>query len=188
MSHNFLSNASFHKLLIKIDGEIADKTRQTGCTCGGPLHRADYPRSPFGLPEAYREYYQQRLSLCCGQCRKRLTPQSVRFFGRRWFPGPIVILISALKQGATERRCAQIRRHFGIVISQSTWSRWRRWWRIEFVATSFWQQDKALVPIAYLSGPFPRTLLSVFLGRLEEQLVLLLRFLAPLTAGVLRAV
>jgi hypothetical protein len=188
MSHKFLFNSSFHTGLIAFDSELAEQTRLAGCKCVGTLYQSNYPRSPFGLPFALREYYQERLSFCCGLCRKRITPPSVRFFVRRWFPEPLLILISALKLGATEGRCAQIQRLFGVVISPSTWKRWRRWWCTSFTESHFWLQAKGLIPIEHLNGPFPRELLSIFTGCVEERLVLLLKFLAPLTAGIFRAV
>jgi len=189
MSHKFLFNTSFHELLNKLDLELAEATRLAGCLhCGGSLHQADYPRSPFGLPVGFRSYYQERHSFCCGQCRKRTTSPSVRFFGRRWFPAPLLILISALSLGATESRCTQIRKLFGVVISQTTWKRWRRWWRADFTQSHFWLQAKGIVSPLHFNGSFPRELFSLFIGCLEERLVLLLRFLAPLTAGAFRAV
>lgn len=190
MSHKFLFHASFHLLLNKIDQELAEKEKEKGCGyCGGVLHQADYPRSPFGLPAPFRENYDERLSLCCSQCRKRTTPPSVRFFGRRWFPAPLLILISALTLGINERRLMQVKRHLGVTVSESTWKRWRRWWREAFMQTPFWQQAKgSFLPVPTLIGFFPRVLLMRFQGKLEEKMGFLLNFLAPLTAGVLRAV
>jgi hypothetical protein len=190
MSQNFLFKASFHLFLYQIDQEFANKAKQQGCPCGGQLHQADYPRSPFGLPAQFRDKYDERFSFCCAVCRKRITPQSVRFFGRRWFPAPLLLFISVLTLGVSKRRCAQIKRYFGITISDSTWRRWRLWWRVSFVTTPFWQQAKGSFPPAeqIIQGPFPRVLLNTFKGMIEEKMHLLSRFLAPLTAGVLRAV
>lgn len=190
MSHNFLLDANFHLFLNEIDQEIAKKIQKQGCPgCGNRLHQANYPRSPMGLLEKFRAYYHQRLSFCCNTCRRRITPKSVRFFGRRWYPAPLFILISLLKLGISDDRLEQIKRHFGIIASLSTWKRWRRWWRDSFEKTLFWQQQKGLVAIHLTEGMrIPRTLLSVFNGRLSEQIILLLRFLSPLTGGVLRAV
>lgn len=189
MSHKILFNASFHSLLTTIDRELTEITKKKGCPCGGKLHRANYPRSPFGLLSQFRDYYDARFSLCCDTCRKRITPQSVRFFGRRWFPAPLLILISALMLGINERRLEQVKRHFGITVSESTWKRWRRWWREVFITTPFWQQAKGLAPEAIEKNiSFPRALLTLFRGALEEKMRLLLRFLAPLTGGDLRAV
>jgi len=191
MSQNFLLNASFHLLLNTIDHELADQTKQQGCLfCGCKLHLADYPRSPFGIAPAFRDSYKSRLSFCCGTCRKRTTPPSVRFFGQRWVPAPLLIFISVLMHGVNQRRCEQLKRFFGITVSESTLRRWQRWWRELFVKTSFWQQAKGLFPPSnqMMRGPFPRVLLNQFEGKVREKIILLLRFLAPLTAGVLRAV
>lgn len=191
MCHKFLFESSLHVLLNKIDQEFADKVQQEGCShCGGRLDRSDYPRSPFGVPPVFREHYDERLSFCCSDCRKRTTPPSVRFFGRRWFIAPIVILISALSLEINERRLEQIKKYFGVVVSESTWKRWRSWWRNKFVTTPFWRQMKGLLPSTkeILNCPFPRALFFVFEGTFKEKIYLLLRFLAPLTGGVLRAI
>ena len=190
MSHKFLFNASFHLLLNSIDQEIAKEVQQKGCCyCGCPLHQADYPRSPLGLPAQFRESYDERLSFCCDTCRRRTTPPSVRFFGRRWFPAPLLILICVLQIGINERRLTQIKRHFGFFVSESTWKRWRRWWRESFVETLFWQQTKSLVITAInIDTPLPRALLDIFSGKIEEKIHQALKFLSPLTGGVLRAV
>jgi hypothetical protein len=190
MSHKFLFNTIFHSLLIKIDQEFATEAYQKGCLyCGSQLHQANYPRSPIGMPLQFRDYYDERLSFCCDSCRKRTTPKSVRFFGRRWFPAPLFILISVLTVGINERRLAQVKRHLDIVMSEATWKRWRRWWRESFMATLFWQQNQGLVATSLESNAlFPRALLRLFKGILEEKISLLLRFLSPLTGGILRAV
>jgi hypothetical protein len=190
MSQNFLFNTSFHLLLNKIDQEITDKDRQQGCFfCGNKLHKANYPRSPVGLPSQLRHHYNERLSLCCDTCRKRTTPRSVRFFGRRWLPAPLFMLISVLMLGINERRLQQVKQHFGITVSESTWKRWRRWWRDSFQKTLFWQQSKGLAPSAIETNKFPpRALLDILQGSIEEKICRLLKFLSPLTGGVLRAV
>lgn len=190
MSQNFLFNASFHLFLIQIDKEIATKTREQGCICcGGKLHVADYPRSPVGIPAELRQYYEKRLSLCCTTCRHRITPPSVRFFGRRWYPAPFHLLISVLMCGINERRLSQVRRHFGITVNESTWKRWRKWWNNAFEETAFWRKEKGLMPHAGITDtPFPRALLNEFRGAPEEKMRFLLRFLSPLTGGILRAI
>jgi len=188
MSHKSLLNSTFYSLLIAIDNELVVQAQQQGCPyCGATLHKSDYPRSPLGLPAQHRHYFDERFSLCCADCRKRTTPPSVRFFGRRRFPAMLLILVSVLKYGINEWRLAQIQRHFGIVVSESTWKRWRRWWREVFVHTAFWRQFKALVPIPD-SGPLPGNLLKAFHGNLESKMCKLLEFINPITGGILRAV
>jgi hypothetical protein len=143
----------------------------------------------MGMPSKFRDDYRERLSFCCDTCRKRTTPASVRFFGRRWYPAPVFMLICLLSLGINERRLAQMKRHYDVTVSESTWKRWRRWWREAFVMTDFWREEKGLA-VSKLDETisFPRALLKLFSGTFDERLGLLLRFLSPLTGGFLRAV
>ena len=192
MSQNFLLDASFHLALVEVDQLFAKEAQERGCECGGKLDIADYPRSPFGLPFILRAFYQNRFSFCCNLCRKRSTPESVRFFGRRRFPGALFLLVCLLKCGISERRLRQIKQHFGITLSESTWKRWRAWWRDTFEKTPFWRQSAGLLPPLDLkvkgSGVLPSILLSSFRGTFVEKLHKLLVFLAPQSSGVLRAI
>lgn len=189
MYHKILKTPRFHALFVYIDDELAENTRSEDCPgCGGPLYQADYPRSPLGLPASCREHYDSRRSLCCGNCRKRITTPSVRFFGRRRFPAVIMLLISAFMSSGSRRRYHQVKHYFGINISLRTWVRWRRWWQECLVGTSFWKQAKAQLPLTALAGLFPRQLIRIYPGRLSVRLEKALQFLAPLTAGVYRAV
>lgn len=189
MSHNFLWNANFHFFLNSIDQELALEAQKKGCPgCGHKLHQANYPRSPVGIFPQFRNQYDARLSFCCEECRKRITPPSVRFFGRRWYPGPLFIFISALMRRISEYALAQIKRRFGISVSESTWKRWKIWWRESFMKTLFWKQNKGLVPQAVETQRFfPRTLLDVFKGTIEEKMCFLLKFLSPLSCRILQA-
>lgn len=189
MSHNFLSEASFHSFLEAIDQEFVSVAQAQGCRCGGRLHHADYPRSPLGMPAQLRETYEKRFSLCCDTCRRRITPPSVRFFGRRWVPAPLFLFLCVLTLGINERRLRQIQHHLGIRVSESTWKRWRRWWRDIFPETAFWQAKRGLASTHLdARGLLPRSLLALFRGTLEEKMRLLLRFLAPLSSGISRLV
>ena len=185
MSHKLLNNANFHDFLSQLDSGLAQKCQEQGCQhCSGLLHQADYPRSPFGLPLKHREHYLSRLSFCCKTCRKRITPPSVRFFGRRWFPAPVFMLICLLRSGVSERRLTQIKRHFRISVSISTWHRWRRWWRERFELTQFWQASKGLVTSTLNEHKaMPRALLDCFKDEPPERLSQLLVFLSPLSRG-----
>lgn len=139
MWHRMWRDASFHLLLVEIDADLAEQCRRMGCPrCGGALHRADYPRLSLGMVAVvFRGHYERRLSWCCCDCRRRVTPPSVRFFGRRWYAGWMVLLISMLERGPSDNRCAKLRR-VGMTVSASTWQRWRRWWRERFVRSRFW--------------------------------------------------
>ena len=191
MSQNFLHKSRFHAHLIKIDRELANICAEKGCIlCGGKLHQSDYPRSPMGISQAFRDQYAKRTSFCCKDCRKRTTPPSARFFGRRWYPAPLHIFISIMICGISKRRIALIEKHFGIVVRESTWRRWRKWWRDEFVATKFWSQAKGKLPPGndITQGSFPRAIFNFYTGNVEEKMLLFLLFLLPLTSGILRAI
>lgn len=191
MPYQFLFHKFFQIILCKIDIELLNDAQKSGCPkCGDVLHQANYPRSPVGIFAQLREYYDQRFSLCCQKCRKRVTPPSVRFFGRRWYPAPAFILISILKLGINERRLDQVKRHLGIKVTESTWKRWRRWWRDSFECTLFWKQAKGqLATQPEITPLISRTLLYAFDGiTIEEKIILLLKFLSPLTIDIFRAI
>jgi hypothetical protein len=189
MYHNLLKEPSFHALLVLIDDELAEQNRKKACpVCGGVLHQANYPRSPLGLPVFCREQYDSRRSFCCGDCRKRVTTPSVRFFGRRRFPAAIMLLVSVFMSSTSRRRYHQVKQYFGISISLRTWVRWLRWWQECFIGTAFWKQAKAQLPGKALIGRFPHQLLLIYPGRLNNQLEMALQFLSPMTAGINRAV
>jgi len=190
MLHKFLLNAKFHQLLTRMDEQLADETRQKGCPhCGEKLNNSDYPRSPFGVATPFRDYYQIRRSLCCAKCRKRTTPPSVRFFGRRWYCAPIFLLISALIGKPTGRRFAAIQRHLGLPnFSKKTWDRWRLWWHEYFPLHPFWKKMKGLIPIDALQGPLPVSVLAIFSGRLEKRIIRALKFFSPMTVSIFRAI
>ncbi len=62
MCHAFLNDSRFYQLLLHIDQDIAAEVQAGGCSCGGVLHSARYPRKPRGiravLDESYREHTQ----------------------------------------------------------------------------------------------------------------------------------
>jgi hypothetical protein len=103
MYHELPRGASFWLFLFSIDQDLAETTREKACPCGGRLHRANYPRKPRGGPDDLPEPYRQRFSFCCERdgCRKRTTPPSVRFLGRKVYLGAVVILISAMNYNGT---------------------------------------------------------------------------------------
>ena len=107
MCHAFLSDARFYQLLFRIDQNLANEVQAGGCRfCGGVLHGARYPRKPRGLRPVRDASHDTRLSFCCAMngCRRRNTPPSVRFLGRRVYLGVMVILFTALQNGLTEKR------------------------------------------------------------------------------------
>jgi hypothetical protein len=124
--------------------------------------------------------YERRLSFCCSRegCRRRVTPPSVRFFGRRLFPGALVVLVSALALGLTGKRRVWLAEQIGAGVD--TLERWRRWWREVFPATRCWQALRASCVPPPPSAALPAALLERF-GALEDARTLTsaLTFLAP---------
>lgn len=179
MCHTLLQDPKLYALLLLIDQDQAAQTRCAGCACGGRMHRADYRRKPRGGPRDLGEAHAVRYSFCCSICRKRRTPVSVRFLGRRVYLGAVVVLASAMRYGLTLKRVAQLSEWFGV--PRQTLDRWRHWWLTELVDSRFWQQARAQFVPAPQLNTLPASLLSRFAGvRLLERTVLVLRLLAPL--------
>jgi len=177
-------DARFHAFQLETDRQLRDETCEAGCTiCGDALHAADYHRKPRGGAAEQVEDADVRFSLCCAdrECRKRHTPASVRFLGRKVYLGAVVVLVSAMRHGATPARMRQLREHLGV--SRRTVERWRKWWREAFAESPFWRAAAAaFMPPAAAAG-LPASLLERFLGSEEERLLALLRFLGPITGG-----
>jgi hypothetical protein len=183
VSLRLLCRRKFWGFLFGIDRDVAASARERGCGCGGVLHAANFPRKPRGGPPDLGREHGMRFSLCCAVdgCRRRVTPESVRFLGRRVFLGGVVVLIAALREGLTPRRLAALHRLFGA--TRSTIERWRRWWHEEFPEGSFWRGVRGRFVPAIAAEDLPQALLDLFVrGAEHEPLVDLLRFLAPLSA------
>lgn len=181
MSHALLGDARLYVALLEFDGDLRDQRRLGGCACGGALHNADYPRKPRGSPVKLPEGYERRLSLCCAQerCRKRATPPSLRFLGRRVYLAAVVVLASAMRHGLSARRVAELRALTGV--SRRTLERWRRWWLELFTVTPLWKGLRGQLAAPVDLERLPASLLERYAGEPEEQLVALLRQLSPLS-------
>ncbi|HEY4746112.1 MAG TPA: hypothetical protein VIH38_01050, partial [Steroidobacteraceae bacterium] len=125
-----LADAKFHEQLLVFDRDLSATARAAGCReCGGTLHSAPFARKPRGGPAGLGKGYGQRFSFCCAVdgCRKRTTPPSLRFLGRKVYLATVVTLISAMLLGAT---AARLERPSGVPgIDRRTVARWRAWWR-----------------------------------------------------------
>ena len=153
-------------------------------SCGCRLHCANYPRKPRG-PRNLPDEYRFRLSFCCARdgCRKRVTPPSARFLGRKVYLGAVVILVSAMRQGPTPRRVRELTKLFDA--DRRTIYRWRDFWNEHFPQTTFWKVARArLVPVFEIVD-FPRSLLEAFIRVCDDRdgWEKLLRFLSPITTA-----
>ena len=184
MCQKLLRDARFQAFLLEADQEIATETREKGCPrCGGVLHSAKFRRKPRGEPPGLEGEYERRCSFCCAEedCRKRQTPPSLRFLGRKVYVSAVVAVVSAMRHGATSERMRKVREHFGV--SRRTVDRWRVWWREAFVESPFWRITAAAFMPPVETRLLPASLLERFSGDDEARLVALLRLLGPITAG-----
>lgn len=181
MYHDLACDANFWLFLLSIDEDLAKSVHQKGCSCGGRLHRANFPRKPRGGDHLPKEY-GCRLSFCCERegCRKRATPPSVRFLGRKVYLGVVVILVAAMRHGPSPRRVAELSRQFGA--DRRTIARWQVFWREYFPQTAFWKVARARFVSIDIAG-LPRSLLDAFLvgDNPQEEWKRLLCFLSPIT-------
>jgi hypothetical protein len=187
MDHRLLQQTSFWSVLFSIDQELAARARQAGCSCGGVVHRADIPRKPRGGPPDLPPEYRRRFSFCCKLegCRKRVTPPSVRFLGRKVYLHAVVILVAALQQGATPRRLQEVSRVLDLEIDRRTIARWRVFWQEQFPRTAFWRVARGFLLPLVDAASLPLELLRRYLhGRDSDPTPGwkgLLLFLSPIT-------
>lgn len=144
------------QVLARRDEAHAQAVRAARCPhCGGPLHAAHYLRKAWGAgpvagppPEAA---LRKRWSWCCGRrgCRRRVTPESWRFHGRRFYVAPVVLVLAAQATGAAVATTGWERP------DRRTVGRWREWWRVVFARSRRWLELLAhgmAVPVSRLPG------------------------------------
>jgi hypothetical protein len=172
------SRAALWPVLTRIDADLAAQARARGCGCGGALHRSDYPRKVRGVNEEAK-----RDSFCCAQegCRRRTTPESVRFLGRRVYAGFIVVLLTALRHGLTAERLQALQEQLGV--DRRTLERWRKWWAERFARSPGWRTARGRFVPPPEEAALPGSLWELFCAVSASPVVDLLRFLAPWSIG-----
>lgn len=184
MCQKLLGDAAFYRLLLRFDEDLAAAERTRGCrVCGKRLEVSDFRRKPRGLGIALPERFAVRLSFCCADrsCRKRHTPASLRFLGRKVYLAAIVVLTAAMRCGPTPVRMRRLRELVGV--SRHTVTRWRRWWSDGLPTTPFWRAIAGMLMPPVVVRELPASLLERFGGPPEDQLLSLLRLLGPLSVG-----
>lgn len=155
--------------LLALDEQLAAEVVARGCPhCGqGRLHLASYPRKVRGIPAEQESAFGRRLSFCCSgpTCRKRTTPPSVRFLGRRVYAAPWVVMAVAYAEVAA-------------AVARRTVRRWTTFWQKELPTQPSWQAARARLLPPMDTASLPRSLLERFAGSLSERLIALLRFIA----------
>lgn len=181
MYQPLLTDAKFHQLLLSIDDDLAARCRAGGCRiCGSRLDSARFPRKPRGGPRSPEGDW--RKSLCCAAhgCRKRTTPASVRFLGRKVYGAPAVIVVSALQHGA---KTAGSKLAEALGVSRRTVGRWRAWWLWSFPQSRLWKAMQSAFMPPVEAARLPASLLDRFEGGSQDRLLALLRLLGPMTGG-----
>jgi hypothetical protein len=181
LCHRLLEDARLFDVLQRFDEDLAAETRAGRCPfCGGRLDVANYPRKPRGGPAGHDE----RLSFCCAEegCRRRTTPPSVRFLGRKVYLGAMVVLATAMQQGLSPPRLLHLQELLGV--SRRTLKRWRIFWAELFGKSPFWQSARGRLARPIEGDRLPLGLLEVMGWKEVMQrvaLLRLLRFITPIT-------
>lgn len=172
----------FFLMLEQADERIVQQAVAAGCAvCGGPLHHADFARKPRGAlvaPEG--EEFVKRFSLCCGRegCRKRLTPPSLRFLGRRVYLGVVVIVASFVAQVLATAHTSEPKRG----VPARTVRRWLEWWGGTFVCTEVLVALRARL-VGVDESKLPSAIVERLPGSPEQKVRAMLDWLWPLTGG-----
>ena len=183
MYREILRDARFFELLLTIDEQRCQDARGRRCRyCGGPLYSAHFARKPQGGPRPAElpEGYEIRFDLCCGRCRKRTLPESVRFLGRKVYFAVVVAVATVVARGADRGAMRLLRQQLGV--SWNTVKRWKTWWQ-QLTGSAFWQRIRGTLPIDLQVGDPPKSLLDRFDGSPAERMQRLLELLAPVTGG-----
>ena len=188
MYQSLLQDSKYFDLLLKVDADLASETRRAGCDCGGVLHSARYERKPRGGPAGVGPASAVRFSFCCATegCRRRATPPSLRFLGRKVFFGVLVLLVPVLRDGPTPERLARLCERF--TVSARTVRRWVRFWHETFVASRVWQAARGRFASPVRAEAMPGALVDAFseIGP-QDRIVAVLRLVSPIGGGSVRA-
>ena len=174
----FVISIEFFSLLLEQDVILARKAQSLGCPqCGSRLDVSNFGRKPRGL-EGADSGVHHRLSYCCRKdgCRKRVTPVSVRFLGRKVYVGAVVILAMSREWlKAVFRICRQ------------TLGRWRLFWGTVLSHGSiFWKSAKSALPPTLQPTGSPIAIVEIFRERhesAESAFSKCLEFFSPLSVS-----
>ena len=107
----------FFQELRDLDRELFMRLKGTPCPlCGSPLDTSNFPRKVRGMGDGVA----LRFSLCCrGEgCRHRVTPPSLRFFGRKVHAAWRIVMVQEFRE--------VLKIQPGI--ARQTLARWRSFW------------------------------------------------------------
>jgi hypothetical protein len=181
--HGLLGDVEFQERLWRVDVELAEQLRCRGCPrrhCDGRLHWANFPRKVRGVAVGGPRF-DKRLGLCCGRCRRRVLPPTVRFFGRSSYASIAVLvatvtaLLSAVAAGASL-----------VGAAWRTVSRWLQFMQCGLTAHPQWQASRGRLPAEVSLPRMPLALIEVF-GPSEsaQAWFMALHWLSPITTAPL---
>jgi len=111
---------------------------------------------------------------------------SVRFLGRKVYVGVVVVLVSAMMQGLSERRVKRLRQALGI--ARRTLQHWREWWIRTFAQGRFWRAAQGQFRHRIVEERLPLGLVEAFGDQQRNGLVNLMKFLSPITTSSCKGV
>lgn len=170
----------FFERLLKFDAQITEEVRRRRCPrCGGPLHRGDYERKPReGRGVSAGPAETRRFSLCCGRvgCRRRATPPSLRFLGRRVYVEATVLIASVIGLAVDRSKALAV----ATAVPARTVRRWRAWWAGPFAASTVFAEVCSR-SVGLDASKSPASFLERMVGTAAERISLAAEWLAPLT-------
>lgn len=184
MYQRLLRSRAFFEFLLRIDVNIAEAVGEQCCPhCDNEAHVncANYRRKPRGGRARAVEKSDVRFSFCCSAdgCRRRVTPPSIRFLGRRVYFSCVMMLVFVLEHGASEKRCSELGKLIGA--DQRTIYRWRVWWQRDFVTNDVFRGTKARHGGQLESSELPGSFVRLFSGHPCEKAMRALLLLLPLS-------
>lgn len=164
--HLLSTDDAFFQSLRAFDFELFLAAKSKPCAvCAGRLDTSHFPRKPRGAGEQEL----RRFSLCCRTegCRRRVTPPSLRFLGRKVYSAWIVILAVEF---CRELGC-------GTTIARQTIVRWRAFWKERLAETHpFMKWARSLLPPGTPSSALPSVCLKALGFPERESWVAVLKF------------
>lgn len=182
LCHDPEFDAKFLAGLGEVDAAYAKQIHEAGCVhCEGALDCAYFRRKPRGELGEAAGAYERRASFCCRRqgCRRRATPLSLRFLGRKVYIAVVVVLASAAARATRLSGRGSARQVHGV--PARTVRRWHGWWQTVFALGAFWSEAKAFFATPVEVGQLPASLLERFGEPGPTALERMLRFTAPIT-------
>lgn len=158
-----------------IDQKIADEFLRTGCCrhCKSKgLFRSNYRRKPRGihkeLPEKIVNKYSFRFSFLCYKCRRRTTPPSVMFLGRKVYVAIGILWVTLKNEQGTLPRLEVLRTLLGQCLSDITIARWLDWWQSAVWESPFWKELRGQLQGSIFRAKFLTGVWEHFKNQLSE--------------------